>query len=73
MKTYSKRLAWLEAHAGMHDPVYAIGLADTDEVVVLSMGSGAEHERMPRPVFEQRYPTAQIVESLGTAEMWEAI
>ena len=73
MNGFKRRVERLEAVGGLHGGVYAIGLADTDEVVVLSMGSGAEHERMRRPVFEQRYPTAQIVDSLGTAEMWEAI
>ncbi len=57
----------------MHAPVHAVYLADTDEIVVLSMRSADEHERMPRAVFNARYPDGQIVESLGAAWMWEAL
>lgn len=73
MNTQKRRIERLEEVRGLQAAVYAIGLADTDEVVVLSMKRSEEHQRMPCVVFEQRYPTAQIVESLSEAWMWDAL
>ncbi len=65
-----RRIQQLEAAYGLQAPVYVIYLADTD-AYQLVMGAG--DERLPAALFWERYPTAQIVGSLGAASMWDAL
>lgn len=70
MRTVKRRIHHLEAASSSNAPVYAIYLADTD-AYQLVMGAG--DERLPAPLFWERYPTAQIVSSLGAAALWDTL
>ncbi len=73
MNAVKQRIHRLEVASGQQEPVYAVYLADGDDVVQLSMQCANEHARMPAALWLERYPTAQIVGSLGAITMWDAL
>ncbi len=65
-----QRIQRLEAACELQVPVYAVYLADADAYQVVM---GATRAQLPAALFWERYPTAQVVGSLGTAAMWDAL
>lgn len=66
-RSLERRIRALEAR---HQPaaVYAVRYADCDRVQVLGGG-----EEIPLAEFERRYPRRQIVLTVASADLWEAI
>jgi hypothetical protein len=70
MRTIKRRMQALETTTRLRAPVYAIYLADA---AVYQLVMGAPPGQLPAALFWERYPTAQIVSSLGAAALWDAL